>query len=306
MAKSRCEDICQDPRFVMKKTNIVLIFNGLGNQMSQYAFYLAMHDRLPNTKYICWDNDHNGYELGRLFGIRKHKSPMELFILRVLLAKKNIFILSILKLLFNKLGYGAIHEESNYTYDVNWPSSPFKRTYWYGGWHNFRYFSNIKSKILNTFQFPSELLNKYSHSILEQIISTESVAIHIRRGDYLSEDNIGLFGNICTDRYYTAAIRYIEDHVSDPRFFIFSNDSSWVEDNLKIRSAVYVNMNHGGDSWMDMFLMGRCKNLIIANSTFSWWSAYLSSANIIICPTQFNNHPESGEIYPDEWVRIGS
>ena len=64
----------------MKKTNIVLIFNGLGNQMSQYAFYLAMHDRMPNTKYICWDNDHNGYELDRLFNIPRHNSVLKIFL----------------------------------------------------------------------------------------------------------------------------------------------------------------------------------------------------------------------------------
>ena len=271
----------------MKKSNIVLIFNGLGNQMSQYAFYLAMHDRMPNTKYICWDNDHNGYELERLFGIRKHKSPINLLLSRTLICQRDYWWIKIIKKFLATIGFEAINENLNYRYTTTHSLSSNRITFWYGGWHNYSIFNST-----------SELLS------LIQI--THSVGIHIRRGDYLQGENRKLYGDICTISYYKQSIEYIKKLVSKPRFFIFSTYAEWVQNNLDISSAVYVNDNTGSDSWMDMFLMSKCKNLIIANSTFSWWGAYLSNANNILCPTRFINDKNSGEIYPDTWTRIES
>lgn len=290
----------------MKRSNIVLIFNGLGNQMSQYAFYLAMHDRMPNTKYICWDNDHNGYELERLFGIRKHTSPINLLLSRTLICQRDYWWIKIIKKFLATIGYEAINENLNYCYTATHLLSSNRITFWYGGWHNYRYFNYIDSKLRDVFRFPEQKLNVYSSELLSLIQKTHSVGIHIRRGDYLQGENRKLYGDICTISYYKQSIEYIKKLVSKPRFFIFSNDAEWVQNNLDISSAVYVNDNTGSDSWMDMFLMSKCKNLIIANSTFSWWGAYLSNADYILCPTKFINDKNSGDIYPDTWIRIDS
>lgn len=275
--------------------------------MSQYAFYLATKERMPNTKYLCWDNDHNGYELDRLFGISPRRNKVGLFVLHILLSHRNNLLINIFKAFLRLINIGIHKEDLQYAFNVN-NTMPINNivTFWFGGWHNFRYFDNIQSSLTGIFRFPIDRLNLFSREILTKIQSSNSVAIHVRRGDYIKGAHFNVFGSVCTINYYRAAIQYIYDRIDNPTPFIFSNDMEWVNDNLNLPGAIFVNQNSGYDSWMDMYLMSQCQNIIIANSTFSWWSAYLSHAHIVICPTRFINDDNSGEIYPDAWVRIPS
>lgn len=289
----------------MKKSNIILIFNGLGNQMSQYAFYLATKERMPNTKYLCWDNDHNGYELDRLFGIAKKPDKMVRYIFRILMSRRKDILMRSLKCILKALKIGIRNEDFQYAFNLAFTlQSDYNLTIWFGGWHNFRYFDNIKNQFPQIFKFPVDKLNTFSTGILNGINTTNSVSIHVRRGDYLKGANRKMFGEICTLDYYRKAIDYVRDRVDNPTFFIFSNDIEWVNDNLDIPDAIFVDKNSGNDSWMDMYLMSKCQNIIIANSTFSWWGAYLSEASVVICPSRFINDEHSGEIYPDNWIRV--
>lgn len=282
--------------------DVVMIFNGLGNQMSQYAFYLAKKHLNPEVKYCCLDNDHNGYELDRLFGIRK-KSKYQSFHKKLKLigeSRRNKFARAIRKFL-NWFGINFIIEQQDYKYQSKLLESQSGNNIYIGGWHNFRYFDYIRAEIIQTFTFNNRLLNKHSVRILEEIRSKNSVAIHIRRGDYLKAENSG-FADICTEQYYKTAIAKTLNMINAPHFFIFSNDPQWVAEHYKLQSFTIVDCNSGVDSWMDMYLMSQCKGLIIANSTFSWWAAYLSNANFIIRPPKFNQNPSSAEIYPTNWV----
>lgn len=285
--------------------DVVMIFNGLGNQMSQYAFYLAKKRRNPNVKYWCLDNDHNGYELDRIFGIPKHGRFQAVISFIKKLAfynKRNPIILSLRRIL-TLLSIDLIVESTDYKYNDKLLINSNKHCAFYlGGWHNYRYFENLNLK--EVFAFNIHKLNETSTQYLNSIKESESVAVHIRRGDYLSPANKAYFGGIASDDYYRHAIDFIQQESADSHFFIFTNDSEWVAENLKLQKMTIVSGNAGGDSWMDMFLMSRCKHIIIANSTFSWWAAYLSSAKTIICPPRFNYQLESAKIYPQNWIKI--
>lgn len=141
---------------------------------------------------------------------------------------------------------------------------------------------------------------------MRRIIETNSVSIHIRRGDYLSEINQGLYGGICTEMYYAKAITYICNKIDQPSFFVFSNEIDWVKNNVDIPNPTYIDFNNGADSWQDMFLMSQCKHNIIANSSFSWWGAWLNrnTNKIVITPSRFINLEEDSDIIPDAWIRI--
>lgn len=119
-------------------------------------------------------------------------------------------------------------------------------------------------------------MSEKNQSLLKDIQNSNSVGVHIRRGDYMTKQNLVIFGNICTQKYYHDAIRIITEKVNDAVFYVFSDDISWVQTHLDIPNAVYVNWNTGESSIYDMYLMSSCKYNIIANSTFSYWAARLN------------------------------
>jgi hypothetical protein len=144
---------------------------------------------------------------------------------------------------------------------------------------------------------------------------TESVSVHIRRGDYLSADEV--YGGICTEAYYEAAIAHIQKKYPSATFFFFSNETKWArkwlekrymkagEEELDTRYClIEETTEHTG--YLDMMLMSKCKHHILANSSFSWWAAYLhdSPEKIVIAPDRWLGNAENKDIYTDTMVRI--
>ena len=115
-----------------------------------------------------------------------------------------------------------------------------------------------------------------------------------------------MYGNICTLDYYYKSIEYIINNVNNPTFFIFSDDITWVKEKINLPNAVYVNHNIGKDSWQDMFLMSCCKHNIIANSSFSWWGAYLNNnpTKIVVSPSIFINSTSKQDIVSESFIKI--
>ena len=137
------------------------------------------------------------------------------------------------------------------------------------------------------------------------IQGTQSVSLHIRRGDYLDPENLERYGGICTIEYYMKGISIIKNYFERPSFFIFSNDMEWVKENMDIPNPVYIDINKGKDSYMDMYLMSRCKANIIANSSFSYWGAMLNinPSPLVVYPQKwFNNY--TPDIFPQSWIGI--
>lgn len=153
-----------------------------------------------------------------------------------------------------------------------------------------KYYSDILYDLREKIQFPPSD-NPLNQELAQEMRECASVSVHIRRGDYLNEENRAMFGNICTDAYYRKAMELIKEEVPDAHFYLFSDDISYVEQKYEGEEFTVVNINHGKDSFYDMWLMSNCKHNICANSTFSFWGARLNGneGKIMIRPTIHKN-----------------
>ncbi len=153
-----------------------------------------------------------------------------------------------------------------------------------------KYYSDILYDLREKIQFPPSD-NPLNPELAQEMRECASVSVHIRRGDYLNEENRAMFGNICTDAYYRKAMELIKEEVPDAHFYLFSDDISYVEQKYQGEEFTVVDINHGKDSFYDMWLMSNCKHNICANSTFSFWGARLNGneGKIMVRPTIHKN-----------------
>ena len=297
---------------------IVNITGGLGNQMFQYAFALALQHRHPEEKvYIDTQhyhtiffkkfkgiNLHNGYEIDKVFP--KAKLPIAGF---WQLAKISYWIPNYVlsrigrKLLpLRKTEYMPPYS-MNYTFN----KEALERKgdcYYEGYWQSAHHFTEIKTELQEVYNQSEP--NEYNAGLIKEIERTESVGIHVRRGDYLNEPE---FRGICGVEYYQKAIKDVLSDGKKHTFFIFSNDMQWCRENLDPLMAghdlLFVTGNTGKQSCWDMFLMTHCKDLIIANSSFSWWGAFLNkSIKRVYAPDPWLNRDCEIDIYEDNWIKV--
>lgn len=182
-----------------------------------------------------------------------------------------------------------------------------------GYWNSEKYFKHIREKLNTLFDITKPQSPK-NREINKLILSTDSICLHVRRGDYISNPNANnILGVLLGEEgltYYKNGINYITSKVSNPTFFIFSDDIKWAKDNLTIPKkyqSIFVDINDSNEEWEDMRLMKQCKHFIIANSTFSWWSAWLGSApdKIVVCPKQwFTSSQLNPDINCDSWIKL--
>lgn len=179
-----------------------------------------------------------------------------------------------------------------------------------GYWQSFKYFNDIRDILLEEFQ-PVEPLSAENEAVSNLIKETSSVSLHVRRGDYITNRSSHNTHGCCSLDYYHKSIAYLSERVKSPHFFIFSDDMEWVRQNLHISQSVrYIDHNGAENGWIDMMLMSHCKHNIIANSSFSWWAAWLNRNpdKIVIGPDKYyvkraiNKY--TADLFPPEWVRL--
>ena len=294
--------------------DVVFIFNGLGNQMSQYAFYLQKKRYNENTIFILDKksrNEHNGFELTTVFGIEYNdtlKKQILYYLFRFLEMQRFKLAMHPVKRLLKYLGFELHKEVENYDFQQEYLDSPPSGSvrFLQGGWHSEKYFINIRHELSEVFNFKEDD-DKKLKAYLCEIKNSESVSIHLRRGDYISNEfNYNKYGSVCSLAYYTTAISEIKKLIPNPKFFVFSNDISWVKENSIFKGMTVVDGFSGKESWKDMFLISRCKHNINSNSSFSWWSAWLNknkNKNVIV-PYYFINQVETKDFYPEDWIKL--
>jgi len=273
---------------------------GLGNQMFQYAYGVAMEHYGKVVKYDRSWLDFYGkkVELVNAFSIdfnNKYASKDDcerLGYCSYSLAGRILERLNVKKtFIYQRNPMEAITFEQNLVNVDN--------KYIAGYFQSEKYFASIKDEICKIYQFGK--LNKQSMSINKRINSCEAVAIHVRRGDYV---NNSLY-EVCDEEYYKKAIDIMKKYFKKPIFFIFSNDILFCKKIFADENVVYVEGNAGEDSWQDMYLMTQCKGIIIPNSTFGWWGAWLNkNSNVVVPRRWFNMSEQSMDIIPDKWWRI--
>lgn len=171
------------------------------------------------------------------------------------------------------------------------------------------FFMQQEARIRTAFQFRSPLSGQ-NKLLAEQMAGSSAVSLHVRRGDYVSDPKTADYHGTCSPAYYQQAIRHICAQVPTPHFFVFSDDIEWVRANLPIPgTATYVAHNTGAESYRDMQLMSLCRHHIIANSSFSWWGAWLNSRTdkLVIAPKKWFSRDSLNQqhrIIPNNWIQL--
>lgn len=290
---------------------ITKIIGGLGNQMFQYAAGRALS--LKSDTALALDISgfknyklHQGFEFPRIFN-QSSEIASQLDVFKMLGWQSPIILQRILsRTPFASYRHKRFIAEPHFQYWSGINRLP-TNCYLSGYWQSEKYFNDVSSQIRSDFAFRLPLENKNIELALK-IAQTNSVSLHIRRGDYVSNQQATAKHGLCSLDYYRASIRYIAERIPQPNFFVFSDDIGWVKDNLNIDfSHEYVDHNHGAESYNDMRLMSMCQHHIIANSSFSWWGAWLnpSMEKIVIAPKKwFAVDVNTSDLYPDGWVSL--
>ncbi len=291
--------------------NKVAIYGGLGNQMFQYALCVALNrrgikSRISFSNYL-YSFHHHGFNLCNAFKI-KLRIPHKLlnaFLNHGTSFYKNRFAGFILKRVIPNYRSRSDKylEKKEFEYDPE--VFKLKDRFLIGIWQVEEYFRDIRETILEEFDFkvPVDIRNS---TLIEKINHSDSVSIHIRRGDYLNERWNNILGVIQGTSYFNNAAKYLEEKVKNPCYFVFSDDIAWAKENLKLVNSVYVDHNKGKESYIDMYLMSLCKHNIIANSTFSWWAAWLNRnvTKMVIMPEKWIINEKCEGIFPPEWIKM--
>lgn len=281
----------------------VNVYGGLGNQMFQYAFGRSIAIKKGeelNIDVVLFDKyDLRDFLLNRFNINAKQKTLHKCIVSKRYLRK--LFQITCLKF---KIEIPIYFEKKEFSFDKRVYLS--NANYFYGYWQSYLYFDSIRNVLLNDFKL-TNCLDEINTNFLCKIVRENSVSLHIRRGDYVSADFSKKGHGLCPISYYNTAIQFITDKLIQPTFYIFSDDINWVKDNLVIPFQTVFIDNNNNYPERDIELMKNCKHNIIANSTFSWWGAWLNENpnKIVIAPKKWmNNLNMPIELIPKNWIMI--
>lgn len=266
---------------------IIKLIGGLGNQMFQYA--LGRHLAYKHRTSLRLDiTEFETYKL--------HKYSLQFFnILGEIASPDNREKIS-----------PILIKEPHFHFSPEILDSP-DNTYLEGYWQSEKYFKEMESMLRQDFTLKDEFA-KLDNEALDAITAHESVSLHIRRTDYITREKTNRVHGVCSLEYYQATISRIAESVKNPYFFVFSDDIRWAKDNLKLDYPVMY-VDHGPEkNYEDLILMSRCKHNILANSTFSWWGAWLNAnpSKTVIAPKKWFNDTSRNtkDLIPDGWITL--
>jgi hypothetical protein len=289
----------------------VRLEGGLGNQLFQYAAARSLAIRhctevivdqsLLNTKKRSLTK--REYELGNFNCIVKFPVSGEFKLVK--LAKH-------LKQIFNLLtSWSAVIEEGDHLNEFFFIAPD--NSYLIGYWQSYKYFEGIKGALVDEFT-PKNHLSLESLRIKKVIgNSSPAIAVHVRRGDYVTLSSAMNFHGALPLDYYREGVKIMNNQFPGATYFIFSDDIAWCKEYLELNEgAVYLDHNSSDDAWQDLILMNACHHHIIANSSFSWWGAWLGARDqepgtqkVIYPKNWFNGKVvNSGDRFPPYWLGI--
>ena len=295
-------------RVLMIISNVI---GGLGNQMFQYTAGRALSLQLGTSLKLDVDDLggyvlHQGFELDRLFA-GEFELASKIDKQTVLGWQKGSAIRRVLKrstLTFARNKNYIVEPSFTYWNGINGLKD---NIYLDGYWQSERYFSAFVATIKADFTFKLPLSAK-NLQIASNISNVNAVSLHVRRGDYVSNKKANSIHGVCSLDYYRDAIKSILNHIENPVFFVFSDDIAWVKNNLVIEAqSIFIDHNTGEESYNDMRLMSLCQHHIIANSSFSWWGAWLNTSpnKIVIAPKRwFVQNRSTDDLIPITWFKL--
>lgn len=301
----------------------VFIRGRLGNQLFQYAFVRQLQILNPGIEVVyhfdeVYSNGNldNGWENSlRWFNtvdVKEGKFPVSISFFQKLflrlyfwryphdgsLIQKNKFQRKWVRLLSH---FGLFYLDLGF---YSFPQKVSSETIISGNFESEKYFENIRNLLLTEIKPVNPVLPK-NRSLLRHILSSNSVCVSIRRGDFVENRDLEKVHNVCTLSYYEKGMKKIISMVSNPVFFFFSDDIDWVKKTIKVDFPCYY---ESGDDpvWEKLRLMYSCKHFIISNSSFSWWAQYLSveKDKIVIAPSRWYKVPFESDLYQPKWTVI--
>lgn len=288
----------------------IILQGGLGNQMFEYATAYALA-RQNQCDLVL---DMSFYDV---FNDREWCRPYEL---NVFALQENAKISSRYHLwarLMSRIGQYCLQRGKNvlgrcvFELDDIGELKNYKALLMCGYFGSYRLFSTYREELLQKFTFV-DVPNEVNAKLLFTIQKCESVAVHIRRGDYIDTKNNDVFYHLSPE-WYRQAMKIIDSRVKYPCYYFFSDDIAWAREQFSnVYNAIFVDVNHGREAYNDMRLMSACKHNIIANSTFSWWGAWLNTNpyKIVVAPYQrFQMGDAVNERYrqrmiPSDWITL--
>lgn len=295
---------------------IVKLGGGLGNQLFQYAFARSVSSRLKTDFRIDRISFKNYYKFHKYslnhFNIKDQPAKNSDFFGLVWFRNQNRIFGPFYKYLRLKSKIMPFYyPEQMFHFDPR----VFKKDgiYFDGGWVTEKYFKDIEPELRKELTL-KEPLSSYSQDILEEIKNSKAVSIHVRRTDYITGatfSDTNIIFTPCSMEYYKEAIDYVKKHEPNPHFFVFSDDYEWAHENFKsLPYPVTCVKNTAEKNYEDLTLMSRCKHNIIANSTFSWWGAWLNNNKdkIVVAPKKWfttqKTTTNTKDIIPESWVKM--
>ncbi len=287
----------------------VKLMGGLGNQMFQFSFGYAMAQKY-DTSFLIDESELIKLPTATFKGV-KREFDLEIFEIQnasycyegVICDKSNFFYRNFNKLL--PIHLRRYYVERFFHFDNKLENINFNNITFEGYWQSYRYFEKYEAEIKNIFKHKYNVIPQ-SESLLNEIISSTSVCINVRRGDFTSNSYHG----VQEIEYYVNAVNFITAKIMVDTFYIFSDDIEWCRNNFNfINNKVIVDHTHKGHKFGNYFeLMRNCKHFVIPNSSFAWWSAWLAlnQEKIVICPLKWFTNPQinTSDLIPQKWIRI--
>lgn len=290
---------------------VIQLMGGLGNQMFEYAAGLSLAKRNHTTLKIdlSWfgtlgdDDVKREYELD-CFNLNQDFVDIN----KLLILSKEPRLAQGIKIKLAKARGKSVlgrYTETELNYNISFKKLT-DNTYLNGYFQSEKYFNSIRPDIIKAFSF-RKTPSKKNPDIIKLAKSTNSVSLHVRRGDYVTNMDAHSFHGLKGNDYYEEAMRIVGTKVDSPKYFIFSDDIAWCKQNLPVpKNSIFVDHNTKGAE--DLRIMTQCKNNIIANSSFSWWGAWLNQNpnKLVIAPREWfvDSSMDSSDIIPNTWKRL--
>lgn len=288
---------------------VVKLVGGLGNQMFEYAAAKGLAARLGVELKLdkAWFAQIAPGDTPRHYELDSFKLKQDFLDFKPFFAGDNL-VSRAKALVAPAFGRKALklYKEPHYHYSVNLLKQQ-NNTYLDGYFQSEKYFAHIRKELLDDFTWAKPTTGK-NKKLLDVIATDEnSVSIHVRRGDYVSNENAAEFHGLRGVDYYKAATKIVEKSVKTPNYYVFSDEPDWCKENLRFKhSTTYIDWNTDGAE--DMRLMKSCRHNVLANSSFSWWGAWLNTNEnkTVIAPKQWFNDPSINinDVVPESWQRI--
>lgn len=272
--------------------NIVIFNGGLGNQLFQYAFLIYLQERLGrnvgyNLSMYRYFSIHTGFQASEVFDMSYLQEDTNNIVplYRIEKKLKNIKCLEKRKLFFCNEKHFDVNHEYKYFFDY---------------WQKAKYCESIRNELMEQYRLsPSICCND---EIVSRITNDpSSVYIHLRRGDYVNNPQ---YVDLAKSDYYKKALEYIKKRIESPSFYIFSDDQNFARKYFDFLDAPIFIDYPGQTALGDLYLMNLCRNAIIANSSFSWWGAFIRKKNYVLHPSQYHNGIINNGLYPSNWIEI--